>query len=144
MDKRIEKYIAGNKVLSIATSIHQQPWCASLFYAFDRGTTRFVFCSDNATRHLSESKVNPQVAGTINSGFRPVAKIRGIQFTGRFVRPVENEYDSLYDCYYARFPFARDMPAPIWGIDVDYIKMTDNTLGFGTKLIWERSDSRIC
>jgi len=42
----------------------------------------------------------------------------------------------LYQLYYQKFPFAETMPAPIWGIKLDWVKVTDNTLGFGTKLIW--------
>ena len=37
-----------------------------------------------------------------------------------------------------RFPFARAMETDFFTIRIDWMKMTDNTLTFGKKLIWER------
>nr|MDM9317472.1 hypothetical protein [Escherichia coli] len=37
-----------------------------------------------------------------------------------------------------RFPVARMLSAPVWEIRLDEIKFTDNTLGFGKKMIWLR------
>jgi len=30
------------------------------------------------------------------------------------------------------------MKAPVWGLKLNHIKMTDNALGFGKKLLWDR------
>ncbi len=38
-----------------------------------------------------------------------------------------------------RFPVARMLSAPVWEIRLDEIKFTDNTLGFGKKMIWLRN-----
>jgi uncharacterized protein YhbP (UPF0306 family) len=35
------------------------------------------------------------------------------------------------------------MKAPVWRLKLNYIKMTDNTLGFGKKLLWDRGMSDI-
>ena len=40
--------------------------------------------------------------------------------------------------YNRRFPVARMLSAPVWEIRLDEIKFTDNTLGFGKKMIWLR------
>lgn len=40
--------------------------------------------------------------------------------------------------YLKRFPFAALMDTTLWVLQIDYAKMTDNRLGFGKKLIWER------
>jgi len=39
--------------------------------------------------------------------------------------------------YLKRFPVAILMKTNLWVVKVRYIKMTDNRLGFGKKLIWE-------
>jgi len=40
--------------------------------------------------------------------------------------------------YLKRFPFALALKLDLWILHIDYIKMTDNRLGFGKKLEWRR------
>ena len=40
--------------------------------------------------------------------------------------------------YLKRFPFAIAVKLDLWMLPIDYIKMTDNRLGFGKKLEWVR------
>lgn len=138
MDKRIVKFIEENKVLTICTSKDNVPYSASCFYAYDEENQRLIFSSENDTRHIEEALENTAVSGTINTENKTVAKIQGIQFTGKFINPDEEQQKAFYQTYYKRFPFAKAKPAPIWAIELTWIKMTDNTLGFGKKLEWER------
>jgi uncharacterized protein YhbP (UPF0306 family) len=51
----------------------------------------------------------------------------------------ENELASkAKSAYLKRFPYAALMNTSLWIVDVSYIKMTDNRMGFGKKLIWEK------
>jgi uncharacterized protein YhbP (UPF0306 family) len=83
---------------------------------------------------------NDRVSCTIALETRIVGKIRGIQFTA-VIRPLEGEeLRRARRAYLRRFPVARLMPdLHLWAIDPNYIKMTDNRLGFGKKLTWNRS-----
>lgn len=138
MEKKITAFIRENKVLTIATSVNNIPYCANCFYVFDEVQKMLIFLSDENTRHISEATANNNVAGSIQNGVTTVAKIKGIQFMGEFVNPTAEQQQRLYKTYYAKFPFAKAKPAPIWGIKLNWLKMTDNTLGFGKKLKWER------
>ncbi len=138
MDKKITNYIADNKVLTMATVLGNVPYCANCFYVFDEKNKLLIFLSDSKTRHISEALKNNNVAGTINSAIKTIAKLQGIQFTGKFINPNEQQTQDFYKKYYQKFPFAKAKPSPIWGINLTSIKMTDNTLGFGKKLKWER------
>lgn len=138
MEERINKFINGQKVLTMCTAIENQPYCATCFYAFDEENKVLIFASDDHTNHIQQALANPKVSGTINKETTTVAKIQGIQFTGDFIAPDDELAQSFYKIYYKRFPFANAKPSPIWGIQLDWIKMTDNTLGFGKKLVWER------
>ena len=40
--------------------------------------------------------------------------------------------------YQKRFPVSRKVSAPLWEIELDEVKMTDNALGFGKKIAWVR------
>lgn len=138
MKKKITNYISENKVLTLATSVNDNPYCAHCFYVFDESAKTLIFLSDEETRHMKDALTNKSIAGTISTDVTTVAKIQGIQFTGVFINPDEVQKKAFYALYYKKFPFAKAKPAPIWGIQLDWIKMTDNTLGFGKKLIWER------
>ena len=138
MDKKILAYIKKNKVLTIATSVNHQPYCAICFYVFDEQTNTMIFLSDDTTKHITDALTNKKVAGTITTEVVTVAKIQGIQFMGEFVNPTKEQEAHFYDKYYSKFPFAKAKPSPIWGIELCSIKMTDNTLGFGKKLLWEK------
>ena len=137
MDEKIKAYINKNKVLTIATSIDNKPYCAICFYVFDEENNVLIFLSDDFTRHISEALKNKQIAGTIITKVTTVAKIQGVQFIGEFINPDKLQADDFYSKYYSKFPFAKAKSSPIWGIKLTSIKMTDNTLGFGKKLLWK-------
>ncbi|MBK7558873.1 MAG: hypothetical protein IPI54_11635 [Chitinophagaceae bacterium] len=40
--------------------------------------------------------------------------------------------------YLAKHPLALAIPGDIWALQLNSVKMTDSTLGFGKKLLWER------
>jgi uncharacterized protein YhbP (UPF0306 family) len=39
-----------------------------------------------------------------------------------------------------KYPFALAIPGDVYTIQPDYIKLTDNTIGFGKKLTWLRNE----
>lgn len=134
MDEKIGKFISKHHLLSLAT-FGESLWCCSAFYAFDADAVVFIIASDEQTVHIQNSKLNTRVAGTIAHETKVVGKIQGIQFTGE-ITILEDEQERAL--YIKRFPYARAMNPTLWKIELDVIKMTDNTLGFGKKLIWNR------
>ena len=69
-----------------------------------------------------------------------IGKIQGIQFRGEMKIP-ENELASgAKFAYLKKFPFAVIMKTSLWVLHLNYIKMTDNRLGFGKKLIWDSGE----
>lgn len=91
------------------------------------------------TKHIQHATLQPFVAGTIVSGDTTIAKIQGIQFTGKFYQPENEEMDEAKKTYLKKFPMARLFDSALWAVETDYIKMTDNTLGFGKKILWNRT-----
>ena len=134
MDEKIRKFISKHHLLSLAT-FGESLWCCSAFYAFDKETNAFIIASDEQTLHIQNAKMDKRVAGTIAQETKVVGKIQGIQFTGE-ISTVEDEGERAL--YLKRFPYALAMKPTLWKIELDGIKMTDNTLGFGKKLIWNR------
>jgi len=135
---RIIRFLRKEKVLTLATSDRHTPWCANVFYACSKDGLSLIFQSEPATRHILEGMANTKVAGTIYKNRGRVGTIRGVQFTGLLIKPRGQELDSAERIYIKRYPYAKLHPGETYIIQLDYLKMTDNTLGFGTKIIWKR------
>jgi uncharacterized protein YhbP (UPF0306 family) len=137
MDKKIVEFLSKHHVLTLATSQNNIPWCANCFYAFDSENLNLVFTSDTTTRHIIEAQEQPQVACSIVLETNVVGKIQGIQMQGKLIKPEGEVYEAAQNRYLKRFPFAALMNTTLWVLEPEYIKMTDNRLGFGKKLIWD-------
>jgi len=137
-DSRIVDFIRKHHVLTLATSAEGLPWCAHCFYAYMKDENWLVFTSDDNTRHAKGAKKNPELAGGIVLETSIIGKIQGIQFRGIMRRPATSEQKSVQLAYLKRFPFAALMDTSLWVLELHHIKMTDNRLGFGKKVVWER------
>jgi uncharacterized protein len=137
-EKRIVDFIRKHHVLTLATTCEGLPWCAHCFYACIAEKNWLVFTSDDQTKHAGDAVKNPEVAGGIVLETSVIGKIQGIQFRGKMRRPVPEEERSVKYAYLKRFPVAALMDTSLWILELSYLKMTDNRLGFGKKLIWEK------
>jgi uncharacterized protein YhbP (UPF0306 family) len=136
LHKRIKTLFRRHHLLSIATVSERGPWCASCFFAWDEENNTLVITSDPSTRHGAEFRSNPSVAGTIALETKRVGRIRGAQFTGTVSKPEGDALARARRIYLRRFPYAALTDLHLWVIRPDYIKLTDNRLGFGKKIIW--------
>jgi len=138
IDKRILSLIREHHIFTLAVTRGFQPWCATCFYVYDEERNLFIFTSEDDTRHIRDAieTGNFLTAGAIALETRMVGKIRGIQFAGIMHRPEGETLKIAKKFYLEKFPIARFSTLSLWGITPNMIKMTDNRLGFGTKLIW--------
>jgi uncharacterized protein len=141
IDPRILRFITRHHVLTLAVSKDNLPYCAHCFYCYMPEQNRFVFTSDPETRHIRdlENAGSGRVAAGIALETRIVGKIRGLQLTGRMFVPEGNDLPVARRAYLAKFPIARLAKLHLWVLEPDLLKLTDNRLGFGTKLVWENS-----
>jgi uncharacterized protein YhbP (UPF0306 family) len=137
IDPGIVRFFKKHHVLTIATSVNNIPWCANCFYVYMEEENALVFTTDAETRHGKEFLQNQTVAGSIVLETMIVGKIRGIQFSGIVTEPEGVLLSKAGSAYLKRFPVAVLMNTHLWTVRLTYIKMTDNRLGFGKKLIWE-------
>ena len=128
-------------MLSIATVSEKGPWCASCFYAWDEEKNAMVITTDPVTRHGAEFRTNPQVAGTIALETKRIGRIRGAQFTGIISEPAGDDLSRARTVYLKRFPYAALADIHLWVICLSHIKLTDNRLGFGRKILWNRVET---
>ena len=137
IDKRITDFIKRHHVLTLATvSSEGEPYCAACFYAYDKERNRLIFTSDDATRHAQQMVENANVAVGITLETRIVGKVQGAQICG-VARRGDDQDKKIY---IKRFPYAAVASLNIWVVEPSFIKLTDNTLGFGKKLIWNSQE----
>lgn len=137
IDKRIISFFRKHHVLTIATTVNNEPWCANCFYVYLEEANALVFTTGTDTRHGKEFLKNFFVAGSIVLETLIIGKIRGIQFQGSVSEPSGEMERKAKTAYLKRFPPATLMDTHLWVVSLSYIKMTDNRLGFGKKIIWK-------
>lgn len=133
VDERIARFLSRHHVLTLATAADGAPYCANAFYVYDRRRNRLVFTSDLSTRHAREMLAERRVAASVVLETRVVGKVQGLQLCGTAARGDEEDKRR----YLRRFPYAALAELTLWALTPDYLKFTDNTLGFGKKLIWK-------
>jgi uncharacterized protein YhbP (UPF0306 family) len=133
----IVHFIKRHHVLTLATTNDKgEPYVANCFYAYDAKRNRLIFTSDDTTRHGMEMVAHERVAVSIVLETRIVGKVQGAQICGK----AERGNDTNKSVYIKRFPYAAVAPLNIWAVEPTFIKLTDNTLGFGKKLIWNNQE----
>lgn len=131
--KKINAFIKEHHVLTLATSTDDEISACSLFYAYDKEDKIFVVASSEDTLHIQHVKQNNHIAGNILLETSEIGKIQGLQFRGVME---ENSEKRCAQLYFKTFPYALALNPKLWVIKVDFLKLTDNRLGFGKKIIW--------
>lgn len=133
-------FLKEHHVLTLCTiNADGLPWANNAFYAFNKHTASFYILSAHETRHGQAMLTNPCVCGTVCNTPQGFQEIKGIQFTATATQLQGGCAQLAYCRFYRAFPFAQTISAtPIWSIDMQYIKMTDNSSGFGHKETWNR------
>lgn len=138
MDTSIIDFLKTHRCANISCIDNDgSPYSFSCFYAFNSKDGLLYYKTSGEAFHSQAMSQNRQVSGTILPDKLNSLAIQGIQFKGVVVSPGDPAAKST-NRYYKRFPFALAMPGEIWIIKLNWIKFTDNTKGFGTKIKWER------
>ena len=141
LDEKIIKFIKKHHIFTLATSAENIPYCCTCFYAFDINSCALIFTSEKQTRHYKEMLEVKYVSGAIALETNIIGKIQGIQFTGSAKLIEEDEIAPAKKIYIKRFPYALPFisSCEFWSLSLEFIKMTDNKLGFGKKLLWNKN-----
>lgn len=141
MNENIIKFLQQQTCATVSCVDEQgKPYCFNCFYAFNNETGMLYFKSTAASYHSAVLKQNPFVAGTILPDKLNKLFVKGVQFDGVVLYDDSPLTRQASGCYYKKNPMALAMSGELWSIQINHIKMTDSTKGFGTKITWERSD----
>lgn len=139
MNEKIAEFIARQTCGTLACVDETgQPWCFSFFYSWDEDGGLLHYKSSADTRHSIILQSDKKIAGTILPDKLNLLQIKGIQFEGELLSPDHPLTTGGSAHYHKRHPIALAMSGDIWTIQVNHIKFTDNSLGIGKKLTWNR------
>lgn len=135
----IVKFIRRHHVMTVATALPGEvPWCANVFYSYMPQENLFVFTSEDKTRHAGEMEQAGEIGASIVLETKNVGLVQGLQIQGRVDRPSGEGLRRAKASYLKRFPYAAVVELSLWTMKPANMKLTDNRLGFGKKLYWEK------
>ena len=142
MDKKIVEFLKNQNCATVCcTDKAGKPYCFSCFYAFDSNNGILYIKSSANSQHAVMMKSNPSIAGTVLPDKLNKLAVKGIQFNAEILDSTAPEVQEGAQNYFTKHPVALLMPGELWALQINHIKMTDNTLGFGHKTIWSRSET---
>ena len=135
--EKIWSFIGKQTVLNFATSQNGIPWCASCYFALDDENKCLVFKSGEESRHMQEAFAQEYVAGTILPDKLLKGIVIGVQYQGKLTKD-EDLIKKGSKVYYSKYPFAKVMDGDMVVVELTHVKLTDNKLGIGKRLVWEK------
>ena len=137
MDKRIVEFIQEHYLLTLATSNNNSLYCCNVYYVYDKKQNTLIFSSEKSTKHVQDFLKNDNVAGAISKETKLVEDIKGVQILGVISELLGTELVKAKKMYIKAFPYSKNMNLSLWKMEISFIKMTNNQLGFGKKLFWQ-------
>ena len=138
-DVGISDFITENKIAAVCcVDSEHRPYTFHCFYAFDELNQLLFFKSSLQTLHSQLLAENPHIAGSILPAKLDMLALKGVQFTGKIL------YDGIPGkinpevFFHMRLPLALTKPGKVYCIQLETIKMTDNSKIFGKKFLWNK------
>ncbi|NUQ36980.1 MAG: pyridoxamine 5'-phosphate oxidase family protein [Caldilineales bacterium] len=140
-------FLAAHNTLALATRGPEEAvHAAAVFYAVGAGAALY-FLSEAKTVHARHIAAGAEVAATIEENNQEWQRIRGLQLHGWAAPCPAGEEAEARRVYAARFPFvaaASILAGPLararfYKLTPRWMRLIDNTLGFGHKEEWRAS-----
>jgi uncharacterized protein YhbP (UPF0306 family) len=132
-------FVKAHHVMTLSTCFNDEPYCCSLFYAYMEKEGCFVFSSESSAKHVQDISHNIYVGANIALETEIVGKIQGLQLQGLVYRPQDDKIaQAVRRAYMRRFPYAMLLHTTLWMLEPTWAKLTDNRLGFGKKITWQK------
>lgn len=141
MNTLIEQFIQQQTCATICcTDDEGNPYCFTCFFAFNVNSAVIYFKSSPASYHAALLRNRRLVAGTILPDKLSKLVVKGIQFEGEVLPPDDVLTRQAYSTYHKKHPLALTVQGEMWALQLNRIKMTDSTQGFGKKIAWSRQE----
>lgn len=139
MDQRIKKFISAQTCATICyVNAEGNPSCFNCYFAFNSEEGLIYYKSSPNSQHSVNILSSPNIAGTILPDKLNTLQIKGVQLEGVSLPQDAQRIKTASTYYYKRHPIAISIPGEICTIQINRIKFTDNSFGFGKKFLWSR------
>ena len=134
-------YLAGHRVVTLATCGSAGPWAAAVFYANDGFNLYFI--SSPASRHGRNFAAHAAVGATVHEDYLDWREIKGIQLEGTVEQVSGAAEASARKLYGEKFPLVANLASAPLAIAAAFAKVrwyrlaavrayfVDNSAGFG-------------
>ena len=119
--ERALDYLAGHRVVTLATCGSEGPWAAAVFYANDGFNLYFI--SSPASRHGRDFAVRAAVAATVHEDYLDWREIKGIQLEGTVGQISGAEQLRAQKRYGEKFPLVADLASAPLAIAAAFAKV---------------------
>jgi uncharacterized protein YhbP (UPF0306 family) len=142
LQNNIVEFLSKNQVASVCfVDEENKPYCINCFYCFDLKQGVLVFKSSFGAKHEDFVKTTHPLAGTVIADQNDITKLKGIQFSGSILNE-QMIYESMLNLsYIKKFPLSIVKSGYLWGVQLEFVKFTNNTFGFGSKTVWKRDSN---
>ena len=146
LKEQILDYLRSHNTMTLATTVGDLPWAATVFFASE--DLHLYFFSAPDSRHCQNLATNPRVAVTIQEDYQDWRKIKGIQLEGR-VSLVDGvlEKTKAMAIYAAKYPeiiklftnpasglfYKAFLKVKFYCVMPDKVFFIDNAQGFGKR-----------
>ena len=146
LKEQILDYLRSHNTMTLATTVGDLPWAATVFFASE--DLHLYFFSAPDSRHCQNLAANPRVAVTIQEDYQDWRKIKGIQLEGR-VALVDGmlEKTKAMAIYAAKYPeiiklftnpanglfYKAFLKVKFYCVMPDKVFFIDNAQGFGKR-----------
>ncbi len=148
--QRISDYLAAHNTVTLASCSADGPWAAAVFFVADANLALY-FKSAPKTRHMVDILGDSRVAATVQDDGQAWQSICGLQLLGTCSAVDDQDEPRVSDLYREKFPFLatvtddssdederilaqRVRKTPFFKLNPRWIRLIDNTRGFGRKL----------
>ncbi len=134
-------FLNGHHVLNLAYSDAGEPACCAVWFAAAADLTLY-YVTSYKTHHGTVLRPGGQVAFTVQKDEQDWRSIQGVQGKGYCTPVTPDQRDTAWQTYSKRFPFviqpfadlAQALSAiTLWSILPGWMRLIDNTKGFGHK-----------
>jgi uncharacterized protein YhbP (UPF0306 family) len=134
MSKLIDNFIQKQTCASVCCIDDKgNPYCFTCFYAYDEENKILFFKSGEESYHAQLMQKHRMVAATILPNKLNTLRVQGIQLEGIILEDSNSLLETGNLFYHQKHPLAIAVKGKIWGLQINHIKMTDSSWGFGKK-----------
>ncbi len=139
--RELFQYLARHNVLTLSYLDQNEPAACAVWYAVT-DDLRLYFVSTTRTRHGAALQAGGKVAFTVQKDDQDWRAIQGVQGKGYCALIPPEQRDGAWETYSMRFPFVLQpfgsmaqalSVVTLWSITPDWLRLIDNTKGFGHK-----------